>query len=335
MSERTDDPDDKLLKEFGDPAPSSTPSVPSVPSTPSTPAPASGDQGGQPPQGQPPQAPLSYDELQQRYENLRSALHESRGESKETKTRLRNMEETMQALLVERTRQSQPKPPDPQENPLGYYDYRLDQQGKELSELKQKNEAISQQQQTRAEFETFMRGAVAEEVDYATRTPDYYQAASHLENARRLELGIIYPDNDATYGQAREAGFPTIQAFREAILNQDRIAVARQARSLGVNAGEYYYKLAAARGYQKSASQQPGQQPNGQAGQAQPARAGDGKFEKMQKGMAAASSLSSGSGAPNDAPDNDTIEQLAQMYLEDPKEADKMFTRLKKAGKLG
>ncbi len=337
MSERTDtlDADDRLLREFGDLDSSAL----------STPAPAPGDQQQTPPatpQTAPPaqeKPPFSYEELDQRYRDLRGALHESRGENKDMKQRLRNMEEVMQNLLLERRQQNQPKPPDPQENPLGYYDYRLEEQGRQLNELKQQNEALTEQQRTQAEFQNFMRAAVAEEQEFAAKTPDYYQAAAHLEQARRLELGIIYPDNDATYAQAREAGFPTIQAFREAVLNQDRIAVARQARQLGINAGEYYYRLASARGYQKPPAAAPGQgRPNGQStlqpGQGQ-SRASDGNFERMEKGMAASGSLSTAGGAPNEAPDNDTVEQLAQMYLDDPKEADKMFARMKKAGKLG
>ena len=331
MSERTDDKEyETLQKEYGEqPAPNDP--APAAPAPTSAPAPA-------PAAAEPGREPLSYEELSRRHDDLRSALRELRLDDGETKQRLRNMEEVFARVLAERKEggAQAKQPPDPQTDPLGHYDYRLEEQGKQLKELREQNENLSQEQRSKQEFETFLRSAVAEEVDYASKMPDYYQAATHLENNRRQELAVIYPDNDAVYNLARQNGFPTIQAFRESILNQDRIAVAQQARNQGVNAGEYYYRLAQARGYQRQAAPvvpPPGS--NGKDGQHATSPRGDGKFERMQKGMQASSTLSSAGGAPNDAPDDDTIEALAQMYLEDPKEADKVFTKLKKQGKLG
>jgi hypothetical protein len=76
---------------------------------------------------------------------------------------------------------------------------------------------------------------------------DYEDAIRHLETNRWNELVRTFPD-----AALRAQGYTDPNQVRMAMLNQDRIAVARHAMQQGVSPAAFYYDLACSRGYQST-----------------------------------------------------------------------------------
>jgi hypothetical protein len=112
--------------------------------------------------------------------------------------------------------------------------------------------------------------------------------------------------------------------MRAAVLNNDRITIARQALQMQMSPAELYYKIAHQRGYKAAAPAVP-QISRKATAQATPITA-------TKAGMAASKSLSGGVGGTSNVM---TADDLAQLYLDDPDKADKEFKRMKNAGLLG
>jgi hypothetical protein len=79
--------------------------------------------------------------------------------------------------------------------------------------------------------------------------PDYDDACVHLEKSRMAELAERYPNNKRTQALASQAGFASVRDMHEAILNKDRVTVARTALAHGRSPAAYYYQLAVERGH--------------------------------------------------------------------------------------
>lgn len=83
---------------------------------------------------------------------------------------------------------------------------------------------------------------------------DYDRACEHLEQGRIRELKKMFPDGSqqAQY-VARNYGFRSPAELRRAVLDQDRVGVARHAMQTGVPPAMLYYKMAQERGYRSQA----------------------------------------------------------------------------------
>lgn len=124
--------------------------------------------------------------------------------------------------------------------------------------------------------------------------PDYDDATAFLEQGRIRELELTFPDKSPqAHLTARQHGFRTPAELRAAILNQDRIGVARQALQLGVSPARFYYDLAKSRGYQPK--------------QPAPARGGRSGRQGQSSGI--------------------DMNKLADLYLEDPDAFDREWDR--------
>jgi hypothetical protein len=154
---------------------------------------------------------------------------------------------------------------------------------------------------------------------------DYYDACGYLEGQRIKELDRMYPDGSPYAVQyARQQGFQDAAQLKLAILNHDRQAVAVQALQLGMSPAQVYYDLALDRGYQPKAAQPPLKNGDDRGKQ---------QLEAAKRGQKASTTVSGG-GAGRGANDI-SLTELADMFVEDPEMADKMWDQMARAGRLG
>lgn len=315
-----------LEKEFGDAAQQSQPEKASV--EPAKTEPEKPQQQEAPKQ----QAPLPYEELDRRYRGLQGALGESRAETraaKEAQERFSRQLEGMQEVI---RRMQQPKeapreiaPGIPEPPVLTNLRQELGQVAEQNAQITRQQQAFLEQNQKRTELEQIVRKTAASEQAFLQKSPDYYDAARHLMGARMSELELFYPDDSAAaQDAAARLGMQSVAELREAVFEQERETFLRQISQSGVDPAQAVYRLAQTRGYQakKAAPAAPA------APQQRPA---DEKIAQMKKGMEAQTGLPAG-GAPSNDP---SIEELANLYLEDPEKADKMFRKMQEQGLLG
>lgn len=172
----------------------------------------------------------------------------------------------------------------------------------------------------------FWNAVVQSESEIRRTAPDYDEATAHLEAGRVAELRAIYADdNPAAIALANQYGLHSVEELRAAILNQDRIAVAQQALSLGMSPAQLYYNLAKQRGYQPKAAA-------GNA-QTQAAAAANAAIEAARRGQKAARTLNGGTGG---GPDNGiSVNDLINLYSEDPEAFDREWEKAARQGRLG
>lgn len=173
--------------------------------------------------------PLSPDELEKRYENLKGALAEERGLRRKEQERLRRIEES-----IEEGRKAKEEPeidiPDPNEDPIKYLEYDRNERIREAKERADRERQQRQQQrltQTISEFEA----------EFAREKPDYNDALKHLLEDRSREI-------------ERFTRNPAVA--RQMALN-DALALSQQAIDSGFNPAEALYESALSRGYKHSA----------------------------------------------------------------------------------
>lgn len=270
-------------------------------------------------------APIPYEELDKRYKQLQGALGEERGTRKQLAERAQQMEQVLRQVLAQRQAQPQaeaPKVPTLEEDPIGYFQHKIAEQEAHIQRLTQGTQQTVEQFQKAQHEQRFWGEVQRAEQEMRASNPDYDPAVEYLEANRVKELELMIPDTAQAY--AEQQGYKSAADLRIAILNNDRVQVARQAMQMGVSPAQLYYQLAQQRGYQSKPAQAP-QILKKATAQATPISA-------AKAGMQAAKSLSGGGGGSNNVMSPD---DLAQLYLDDPDRADKEFKRMQKAGLLG
>lgn len=265
--------------------------------------------------------PLPYEELERRHKNLNGALGEARAEQRQLRERVQQMEAVFQRITAERQKAAVDEQfADPVERKV----YEIESKTQELARAQ---ENWQKQQQTAAVREFVLNNVSAAEESFAAKAPDYYDATKHLQEGRARELAYMYPDDDPSVIQAaRERGFAHPEQLRRSLLADEAIAIAQTAMRAGRDPAQMFYDLAVTRGWTKPAPAQP-------AAHVPPQR-----IESIRKAQESApASLSNGASkaASNVDQGLPSIEELADMYLSDPRAADAAFRKMKQAGLLG
>lgn len=270
--------------------------------------------------------PLPYEELDKRHKQLQGALGEERATRKQLAERAQQMEQVLRQVLADRQagakpQAEQPKVPTLDEDPIGFFTHKLAEQERVIEELRNGSKQTVEQFQRAQHEQRFWGEVQRSEQEMRSANPDYDPAVTFLEESRVKELELMIPDTAQAY--AEQQGYNSPADLRAAVLNNDRITIARQALQMGVSPAELYYKIAHQRGYQSKPAAPP---------VLKKATAQATPISATKAGMQASKSLSGGGGGSNNVM---SAEDLAQLYLEDPDRADKEFARMKKAGLLG
>lgn len=211
----------------------------------------------------------------------------------------------------ENTKPEKMEIPDPEKDALGAVkalthnikmteqENRLLQQAREQREA---DEKVHQENQKKAETENAriraeLARASSEESEFATRTPDFQDAANHLRAVRRQQLQLMgFTDQPQYDPQTYQVVRPSI----EFMIGQDLLQMARNAQMLNTNAGEFLYNMSKASGYQTKAAPPANNQP---AANSQPAPASTSaqpsvaeQIDKLNAGQRANRSLSEAQG---------------------------------------
>jgi hypothetical protein len=280
------------------------------------------DDGGQP------QPKLTYEEMEKRYRQQGGALKESRERERAAAEQIKAWNSALEEMRASRqAAKPAEKPPepekeiDPYEDPIGYVQAELAKVRAEIQGTSQQTKEIREADAARAEYQQFMGVVERAENAFKATTPDYHEAAEHLERARRTELSAMYPSTPQGDAYARQNGYQNAAHLREAIFQNDARSVAENALRMGMNPAEAYYNLAKGRGYVTKLGQSQTSQAKAEAA-----------IEAARRGQKASKTISGGAGNA-DAPVG--VKDLAELYAEDPEAFDKEWDRLAKAGKLG
>lgn len=277
----------------------------------------------------------TYDELETNYRNTQTALQQARTKQRQADERLTGITEFIQGTLRKQQPAKEepeaPAIPDINEDPIGHFQARTALLEQKLEEAYKGNQTTQQHVQQSEQQRAFVDHVVrSEEAIRNPKSPtykaDYDEACQHLGAGRVAELAIMYPDNSPqAQAVAQQYGMPSPAELRNAILNQDRIAVATQALQMGVSPAEMYYSLATQRGYRTPAT-------NGAL--KSPAEKAAAMIAATRKGQKAAVTISGGGGGKKSVGDM-SIADLTDLYDEDPEAADKVFAQMAKNGLLG
>lgn len=299
--------------------------------------PAPSEEGGEPaskekaadeaePSGRQP----TFEELQTQLRRVNGALKESREREDAHREQLRGVTELINSLRAERRAKQQPakeeeapKAPDPYEDPIGYVEHMRAEINREIADLKQHRDQTQQQTQQQVEYRQFMDVVSRAEDAFAAQTPDYHDAAKHLEDSRRAELEVLFPDTPQMRNYARQHGLPDVVALRNAVFVNDAQTVARNALMAGINPAEAYYSLAKQRGYKPDATKLVTSPAAKQAADV---------IDMTRRGKRASRTISGGEGGPDNPL---SVSDLADLYADDPDEFDKQWDKMAKAGRLG
>lgn len=269
--------------------------------------------------------PLPYEELDKRHKQLQGALGEERNMRRQAAERAQQMEQVLRQVVAERKaaaeQQQAPKVPTLDEDPIGFFQHKIAEQERVIEELRTGSKQTVEQFQRAQHEQRFWGEVQRSEQEMRSANPDYDPAVTFLEESRVKELELMIPDTAQAY--AEQQGYNSPADLRAAVLNNDRITIARQALQMQMSPAELYYKIAHQRGYQPKAAAPP---------VLKKATAQANPISATKAGMQASKSLSGGGGGSNNVM---SAEDLAQLYLEDPDRADKEFARMKKAGLLG
>lgn len=266
-------------------------------------------------------APLSLDELERNYTQVRGALGEARAEMRqyrEENQRIKGQFEALQAFLKQQQAPAQPKTAEQEVTDyLGDLEQKATRAEQTTKELRERMEAQQREQ------ETIHRLAEDERAFMAT-APDYNEAAQHLANARMAEFRAFFPDDSPeAQRQAAENGFYSVDQMRHAMLRNETLGLVQRANQMRQSPAKLIYDLATSRGYQKP-------QPKPAAA----AAAAPKPLEAVKRGMEASATLSGGGPAGKD-PDSVSMNDLAEMFLTDPDRAAELFNKMAKSGQLG
>ena len=271
-------------------------------------------------------------------DNVKAALKEAREAHKAEQVRTDTI---LAALREAKERKEQQAPakeaepakiPDVQEDPIGHYNARIAQLEQALQYSHQGGQQQTEQIRAHLQEQAMWQSVSASEE--AMRNPaspthkaDYDAACQHLEGARVRQLDRMYPDSaPQVQAMARQQGFATPAEYKLSLLNQDRRNVATHAMQQGMSPAQLYYELALDSGYTPK--------PNGKAPDATLAERAQQQIAAAKKGAKATVTLSGDTGGKKGVSDM-TQADLAQLFLEDPDTADKVFEQMRRAGKLG
>jgi len=324
---------------------------------------ADADQDGDKGQDEQKQAPVPYEELERRHRQTSGALKEARERERQLRDQMSGITQLVQQLRDQRQQQAgehgqqaqqqEQQPPSLEEDPIGYIQYmeqslksQLAERDKVIDELKGNHTQTAEQFEQDRQMRALMSQVQTSEQEIMQSAPDYPQACDHLENIRRGELRAMFPDNSPrAEAFAQQHGYQSAGDLREAMLNNDRIAVAQHAVQIGVPPAQLYYDLAVQRGYQRQQQGQAGQQGRPGERNSPPnagAQNGAADQQAMQRANAAidaarrgtkASQTISGGGGRSDNPMN--ISELADLYHDDPEAFDQMWEKMERSGQLG
>lgn len=276
----------------------------------------------------------SYEQLESNYRNAQGARAAERERARRAEDSLTAVNKLIDDLRAARTPPRQPEPaappiPDVNEDPIGHFQGKVAQLEQALAQTYQGAAATQEHLQSQHREQVFWDHVRASEAEFRKTAPvleingqkvsDYDVACEHLKQHRMTELQHLYPDSSQLAQQeARQNGLPSPAHLRAAILQSDAMGIAQRAYQLGVAPAQLYYEAAKTRGYTT---------PKGNGATA------NGKIETAKRGQRAALTISGGEGrkVANDMSLND----LSDLYLEDPLEFDKQWDRMKKSGKLG
>lgn len=265
-----------------------------------------------------PKDPLPYDELDKRHKNLQGALAETRGEMRqyrENSEKLANQLANMQEFL--RVQQAQRQAPAQQQDDLAPLREYLGKIEQTATQAEQRAQQVEQRWTQQSEEQRLGQHVVQLERQFMAQAPDYMPALEYLAKSRMDELSVFYPDDSASaMDAAANAGFRSVAELRQAVMANEQKTLAKQAVATNQNPAELLYRIAKQRGFAAPRQAEP----------VKPAA-----LESVRRGQAAAQSLSGG-GATNSGSDDMSVDDLANMYLEDPDAADKMFAKMKAKG---
>lgn len=279
----------------------------------------------------------SYDELEASSRKTAAALRDAREAQRASDERLAGIMELVNRSRAERqpeAKQEPPKIPDVQEDPIGHFKALYEQQQAKIDALERGGSQTAEQLQAKAQHDQLLQIVQHSETHITSdKNPeakaDYWDACAYLEGQRERELARMYPDGSPYVQQyAQSQGFRTAAELRQAVLNHDRWAVAVQAVQMGVSPAEFYYSLATDRGYQAKA--------NGKANGKDVSLADKAKqqLDAAKRGAKSSVTLSGDTGGRKGANDM-SMTDLANLFIEDPEAADKVWEQMARSGKLG
>ena len=233
----------------------------------------------------------------------------------------RQLAEIQGAITEARQARDQPAPteaPSIDDDPIAYFEHQQRQLAAQLEETQQRQAADTEAREQANAQTQFMTSVQTAEQQFATQTPDYFEAADHLRGVRMTQLSSIYPDGPAGDYYANQNGYLTASDMRNAHLEQEVAMYADTAFKTGQNPAEMFYNLAKSAGYAVKA----------------PTPAPQEKIAMARAGIEAAQTLSGGGGSGGDS-GNASISELNDLYLTDPAAADALFDKLAASGALG
>lgn len=277
----------------------------------------------------------SYEELEEHSRKTAGALKEAREQAQRERAEKAAILQIIEQARSQRLQPEQepPKAPDVNEDPIGFFKAEVARLESQLQQAQHGSQRTAQELEADRQRQMLWGAVERSERDILdpksqNHKADYYDACQHLESQRIAELEEMYPDgNPYVLQYARQMGFADAQQLKLAVLNHDRQAVAVQALQLGKSPAQVYYDLALRRGYQPKVSEQ---KKNGQL----IADKAKQQIETTKRGLKASTTVSGGGGDRKGANDM-TITDLADLFVEDPELADKMWDQMARQGRLG
>lgn len=267
---------------------------------------------------------LPYEELEKRHKQLNGALAEERATRKQLAEQKQQMETLLRAIAAERQARAQPqqpeapKIPDINEDPVGFFQHKIAEQERIIEELRNGTKQTREQIEAENAQRQFWGEVQRSEVEARQKLPDYDDAVTWLEAARVKEIARMLPDTPQAQRLAEQRGFATVEDMRTAMLNHDRQSIAAQAFRVGRSPAEMYYEIAQDRGWQ---------------GKPKPVETAKAAIAATKAGQAASKTIAGG--AAGRSADDMSLDDLAELYIDDPVKADKIFKRMKEKGLLG
>jgi hypothetical protein len=207
------------------------------------------------------------------------ALHEERMRRKEMQQKIQVMEQRFQEIVNNLTpRAEQPKPPSPEEDPIGHLRYQQDALNRSVEDH---HRFLAQQQvnaQQQAMFQSTVNTYAAKAAEYSKTNESFNDAYKYLIDSRKNEYTAV--------------GYQPEEISR--LLQDDELAIVNKAFQDEANPAERIYNIAVARGF-SSKKQAPGQQ----------------KIEAIDKGVKASRTLANVSGGTSKGLSLETIAEMS------------------------
>ena len=277
---------------------------------------------------------LSFEELHNNYKNVQGALASTRAEAREQKRlndALAKQVETLQReMLRVREQTGDIEPINPQQQAAT----ELEQMRAQMQEMR---EAQERQAAERELTEYTDRG----EREFVQKAPDFQDAVIHLATQRLNELAFLMPDTPQMQEFAASRGFSDLRGFYGAMIQAEFQGMAKQAQQYGRNPAEMIYNVAKQRGYQGKAAQQQqaaSQQIAPQNGQQAHAQATSIQIQApspvgtIRRGQEAAVTLNGGGVRSSNEVENLSLDELANLFKQDPVAGETQFKKMVRAG---